>query len=450
MLSDFPYGKEFELGCLALLVQEPHDSAGIIEPRNFTDTSFVDIAGAVKDAYAGKDLSTFRLKFRSLWPFVVDKARLDTARKSGLKPHYKQVVRRIFNIDLPDKGALLAKVSEWSRDQRAREALIAIEKEIHAKRPDRALEQSKELVTILGAGASPAGDKGEAIEPRIVDFPCPSAPPHVDRSRWFIDNLIAANGLTMGVGVPESGKSLLALLMFDCGMRGFPFLGHASSSRRSVFALYVDTENGLAEMLRRCEAFSVITPQLRFWCLDNNTLGPPPKDPLDPRYVQFAKKYRCPMVFDSLQYFTDGKINNPEDVAPVLQKFKLLAAQWRIPIYVLHHSSDKDPRNIYLGSTLIRATLDAGHFIVAKKDPTDRDLRYITLTSIKSRRGGDITLAVQINWRTGEYEEWQSPIEGLRKKLEAILERNPKISERKLEAKLGVSRWKIRKLLGKK
>jgi len=31
MLRDYPYGKEFELGCLALLVQEPHDAAHIID-----------------------------------------------------------------------------------------------------------------------------------------------------------------------------------------------------------------------------------------------------------------------------------------------------------------------------------------------------------------------------------------------------------------------------------
>ena len=160
-------------------------------------------------------------------------------------------------------------------------------------------------------------------------------------------------------------------------------------------------------------------------------------------------KYRCPIVFDSFHYFAEGKVNQAEDVAPLLQKFKELAVRGRIPVYLLHHSSDKDSHNTYLGSTLIRAVLDAGHSIKAKKDAADPDVLNIVITSMKTRRTGDFRLALKVNWRTGTYEEYQSPDVALRKQLERIRERYPDISEREIAKKLGITRWKLRTLLGK-
>jgi len=446
MFDSYPYGKDFELACLALLVQEPQDAVHSIEPQYFTTPAYGDIARIVGLSYEGKDLRSFRLKFRSLWPLVLDEVGLNKPQKVDLKPIYHKAVRQIFNLSLPDKAVLLAKFSEWTRKWRFRETLVKVEKDFHENRIDRARERVQELATILAPGTLATDKHGDRTEARLVDFPGPSST-ESQQSRWLIQDLIPDTGLAMGVGVPGAGKSLLALLMLDAAVRGVPFLNRKCPSRR--FALYVDAENGRPEMARRCSIFNVATLRLRFWCLDDPKFGVPPKDPLHPVYLGLAEKYRCPIVFDPFHYFAEGKVNQAEDVAPVLQKFKELAVRGRIPVYVLHHSSDKDPKNTYIGSTLIRAILDAGHFIKAKKDRANPDVRYITISSLKARRTGDFTLALKANWRTGEYEEWQSPNLALRKKLERILEQFPDISERDAAKKLGVSRWKLRALLGK-
>ena len=60
MFDDYPYGKDFELGCLALLVQEPQKAVRLIEPQHFRHPTHVDIARIIRRSYEGKDLNSFR------------------------------------------------------------------------------------------------------------------------------------------------------------------------------------------------------------------------------------------------------------------------------------------------------------------------------------------------------------------------------------------------------
>ena len=94
---------------------------------------------------------------------------------------------------------------------------------------------------------------------------------------------IPDSGLTMGVGVPGAGKSLVAILMLNAAVRGIQFLSRKCPSK--CFALYVDAENGRSEMVRRCTKFGITTPRLRFWSLDDPEFGIPPKDPRSTRNI---------------------------------------------------------------------------------------------------------------------------------------------------------------------
>lgn len=290
------------------------------------------------------------------------------------------------------------------------------------------------------------GDKEDTEEP-LKKFPSFARHHKVKANGWLIEKLIVDPGLTMFAGRPESGKSLLITLALACVGRGQPFAGLATT-KPSRFSLIVDTENGMAEMIRRGKAFELQhLHTVRFWCMDNPSLPLPPKDPLDPAYVEIAERHRCPITFDPLSYFTDGKLNRPEDVVPVVQKFKELASRYRIPVILSHHSSDKDEANQYLGSTLIRSVLDAGHFVELTTDPENEDRQHITLSSMKARRTNRITFGIEVDWEQGTYEPWTSQREKDAQK--ALEMAKAGLTERRIAAKLGKSRKYVRRLLGR-
>jgi hypothetical protein len=206
----------------------------------------------------------------------------------------------------------------------------------------------------------------------------------------------------------------------------------------------------VSEIKRRCELFGIsLAPGLLFWCLDDPKLGPPPQLP-SPIYEQFAKKGWV-LVFDSLAFQTSGKVIKAEDIVPILFEFKRLAAKTGVPIIVIHHSSDKDDRNTYLGSTLIRASLDAGYFVETTKDPTDDDRHLVELFSIKGRRGGGPALAMQLDFEEGAYWKVDSPHEEEKREpmqiLAEVIREHPNSSKETVLAKSHLPRHKARKLL---
>jgi hypothetical protein len=214
--------------------------------------------------------------------------------------------------------------------------------------------------------------------------------------------------------------------------------------------LHIDCENGMSEIKRRCELFGIsVAPGLLFWCLDDAKLGPPPQLP-SPIYEQFAEKGWV-LVFDSLAFQTSGKVIKAEDIVPILYELKRLAARTGVPIIVIHHSSDKDDRNTYLGSTFIRASLDAGYFVETTKDPTDDDRHLVELFSIKGRRGGRPTLAIQLDFEEGAYWKVDSPHEEEKhepmKVLADVIRKHPNSSKKTVLEKSHLPRHKARKLL---
>jgi len=119
----------------------------------------------------------------------------------------------------------------------------------------------------------------------------------------------------------------------------------------------------------------------------------------------------------------------------------------QLPVIVLHHSSDKDDRNTYLGSTLIRAVIDTGYFVEAKEDINNEDIRYIELSNLKGRRGTKANLSIKVDWKEGTYErEAYAPKEGVLEKYRELNKKHPGVSQRDAAKKLHVDRQIIRTL----
>lgn len=170
----------------------------------------------------------------------------------------------------------------------------------------------------------------------------------------------------------------------------------------------------------------------------------------NPIYEQFAARGWV-LVFDSLAFQTNGKVVKAEDIVPILYELKRLAAKTGVPIIAIHHSSDKEERNTYLGSTFIRASLDAGYFVETTKDPRNGDRQLVEFYSIKGRRGGMPELSMQLDFSEGSYTKVRSTHEEAKREpmqmLADAIQKHPRMVKEELIAQSGLPRHKARKLL---
>ena len=428
--NGYEFDGVFQLRLLTYLIRDPEQIYDLVEPQYFTSPIFVEIGRVVKDAL--KNDRSSKLHRHTLIELL-----RRTVGEEDSWSLFKKTVKRIYKLELGDKPILYRQALDFARDSRYREALELSERDVTNKHYERVHERIEKLRTPLNGK--------DVLDHK--DFQTPHRLETVKDNTWLIDQFIPDNGLTLFVGPPESAKSLVSLLWEYCVSRKRDFLG--LQTRRAT-VLHIDCENGMSEVKRRCELFGIrLAPELLFWCLDDPKLGIPPQLP-NPIYEQFAQKGWV-LVFDSLAFQTSGKVIKAEDIVPILFEFKRLAARTGVPIIAIHHSSDKDDRNTYLGSTFIRASLDAGYFVETTKDPTDDDRQLVELYSIKGRRGGGPALAMQLDFSTGEYYKVDSPHEEEKREpmqiLAEVIRKHPNSSKERVLEKSRLPRHKARKLL---
>jgi hypothetical protein len=438
MLSKYPFTEDFQTRLLALMIQEPEKVLHVVRARHFTSAIHMDIARIAMETYEKHGTEAFRLSRAALEQLIrkfLGRKRRDVWRV------YRKYIKRLYKISLEDQPILLEQVREFATEGNYRQALVDAEKQLNRqefKQIDKIFEDLR---------VSQDGQGG----PNVLQARDFQTPHRLQRSvldnTWLIDNFIPDNGLTLFVGPPESAKSLASLLWEYSVAKRLTFLGLRT---RWATVLHIDCENGMAEIKRRCEMFNIkFAPELLFWCLDDPKLGPPPQLP-EPKYEEFARQGWV-LVFDSLAFQTSGKVIKAEDIVPILFEFKRLAAKTGVPIIAIHHSSDKDDRNTYLGSTFIRASLDAGYFVETTKDPRNSDRQLVEFYSIKGRRGGMPELSMQLDFSDGSYRRVNSTREEEKREPMQILadtiQNHPRMVKEELIAKSGLPRHKARKLL---
>ncbi len=434
--NEYPFSKDFQAHLLALLVRRPKEYLRICEPRHFGSPVHMDIARLVAESYEKHGTDGFLLSRATLGQIV--KKYLGTKRRE-LWPEYKCEIRKLFKLSLTDKPILHEQLRAFIDKSNYRDALVQAERSVNDGRYDDCDKIFEEVRS--------ARNRNTALGPTSQDFPTPHRLGKVTSNTWLVDRFIPEGGLTLLVGPPESSKSLTCLLWEYSVARQRDFLGLRTRRR---MMLHVDAENGLAEIKRRCELFQIkYAPDLLFWPIDDPKHGPPPQFP-DPIYQQLAQK-GWTLIFDSLAFLTGGKVMKSEDVVPILYELRTLAARTGVAIVVIHHSSDKEVRNQYLGSTFIRAALDAAYFVQTTKNPLNEDRQLVELQSIKSRRGSSPSLAMEVDFSSGTYEKVVSPHEQVKQEpmriLAELIRKRPDSTKERIIAKSGLGRHKARTLL---
>jgi hypothetical protein len=438
MIAEYEFSEEFQARLLALLIQKPEKVFHVVRAHHFTHPIHTEIARITTEAYERYGIDNFRLSKAALMELV----RNHLGKKGrDLWRVYRKYVKELFQLTLDDEALLLEHVQTFVREGNYRDALVKAERKVN-------FHQFDQVHTIFDQLRHDGSGKGVPEVPRARDFQTPHRlQRNVLDNTWLIDNFIPDNGLTLFVGPPESAKSLASLLWESCVAKHVNFLGMRT---RWTTILHIDCENGLAEIKRRCEMFNIkFAPELLFWSLDDPKLGPPPQLP-NPIYEQFARRGWV-LVFDSLGFQTSGKVIKAEDIVPILYEMKKLSAMTGVPIIAIHHSSDKEERNTYLGSTFIRASLDAGYFVETTKDPRNADRQLVEFYSIKGRRGGLPGMSMQLDFSDGSYWKVASThTEAKREPMQMLanaIEKHPLLVKEDLIAKSGLSRHKARKLL---
>lgn len=230
------------------------------------------------------------------------------------------------------------------------------------------------------------------------------------QQNWVVEDLIPSESVIMLTGESGCGKSSVTLAMADAISKGEPFLERPTKRRK---VLVVDRENGLPVYHERLKRFNIQESEdLIFWGHWNS---PEPQGPDSEAIIEFAKQYKPLIIFDSFVAFHTGSEQDADETRKYMDGFRRLAGIGATVI-VIHHTGKGENTKEYRGSSDIKASLDVGYTLVAKKSL----LQLLILKPFKSREGvleslyitleGDkLVLAADRNWGPIEEAIRQNP-----------------------------------------
>jgi hypothetical protein len=260
-------------------------------------------------------------------------------------------------------------------------------------------------------------------------------------TRWLVDGLIPRGSLVLLTAPPAGYKTWLALALAGAVSTGADFLGRTTVKTP---VLYLDRENRLSVIRNRLDMLNVddggpLTIWGR-WLKD--------KPPLigDPRLIEFARRGRPLIIFDSLVRFHSAQENNATQMAEVSESFMQLTDAGAT-VAVSHHQG-KTPGMKYRGSTDILAGVDVA-FAISKKKTKERTI--LTLDCYKHRDVQEFELTLRPDLENGRFEVVDDPsaallsatIEGIK----SAITRNPGLSQNELLEKADLPETKGRKIL---
>lgn len=199
------------------------------------------------------------------------------------------------------------------------------------------------------------------------------------KQTWLVEGLIPENAVVMLSGESGGGKSTIALLLADAVSRGEPFLD-MPTVKRSV--LIADRENSLSVYHERFERFDLAkNPDLLFWGYWND---PEPMGPNTQAIEEFVIKEHPLLIFDSFIAFNDdGDEQDATATREYMDHYRKLTGLGAT-VVLIHHTGKGENTKEYRGSSDIKASLDVGLVLVAKKP----QLKLLTIRPFKVREGG--------------------------------------------------------------
>ena len=195
---------------------------------------------------------------------------------------------------------------------------------------------------------------------------------------WLIDGIIPLGSITLLSGESGGGKTWLAYAIAGAVARGESF---ASLKVQQRPVLYLDGENPLCVAKQRLFDLGIPeTHDLRVW---GGWVCDPPPGPHDPIIMEYTRRYRPLLIWDSLVQFHDGDEQSATETRAFMTHFRALANAGAT-VLILHHTGKTATSQDYRGSSDIKAAVDTA-YCVEPEFKLDGCIHRLTMRNFKSR-----------------------------------------------------------------
>jgi hypothetical protein len=163
-----------------------------------------------------------------------------------------------------------------------------------------------------------------------------------------------------------------------CVAHGVPVLGHPV---RACKVLYLDGENPLCVAKQRLFDLGIAdTPNLKTWGGWNLS---PPVGPTHPLVIEFARRHKGLIIYDSLIEFHPGSEQSSTETRAFMRSFRALA-NLGATVIILHHTGKAESSKRYRGSSDIKAAVDTA-YVLPRKTQQPEELRELSMNCFKAR-----------------------------------------------------------------
>jgi hypothetical protein len=201
-----------------------------------------------------------------------------------------------------------------------------------------------------------------------------------ETTRWLVDGLLPAGGISILAARPKVGKSTLARDLAVRVARGEAFLGR-STAKGAVFILDLEGKRGeTVNALRQLGAIE--GDAIKVFC------GTAPQGAREELRQAALAERAALIVIDTMQRLARiSNLNDYAEVSIVLDDYIALARETGAHVLLLHHQgrSEGDGVDAPMGSTAIAGSVDT--ILIMKRRKDDRGTRTI---SSRQRYGSDL------------------------------------------------------------
>jgi hypothetical protein len=194
---------------------------------------------------------------------------------------------------------------------------------------------------------------------------------------WLVVGLIPLASVNLISAESGTGKTWLAYAIAGAVSHGINFTGR---NVQQAPVLYLDGENPVFVVRRNLTNLGLVEPPgFNAWGSWNE--DPPPK-PDDSRIIDFARRSRPLLIWDSLVEFAGCDEHSSTDIRAFMNKFRLLA-NLGATVIILHHTGKTATSKQYRGSSDIKASVDMAYLVTGT--PRDGKLHQLVMEPFKSR-----------------------------------------------------------------
>ena len=240
-------------------------------------------------------------------------------------------------------------------------------------------------------GAAPVREK-EKKDKEKATFTWEMVPPVWDLEAhvsWVVEDMIPEGSITLLTGDSGHGKTMFTTALCGHIVTGKPFLDREVRQRP---VLYLDRENPLGLVKQHLYDLHIDrNVDFRIW---GEWCEMPPDGPSSPCLMEYAKRVKGVMVFDSLIAFHTGNEQDASETRRYLQQFRALAAAGAT-IILLHHTGKAEGSKKYRGSSDIKASVDMA-ILISKEGEEAGLIDEMKLMPFKNRMGSFNAMRVKL------------------------------------------------------